>query len=83
MPIFSWLGGNSADKPADKHHKFAIKMSCNGCCNAIKKAVEGKGGVHKVECDLEKQQVDISGWLTKEEAEEYLRATGKDFSFVE
>lgn len=71
------------EKPPVKEHRFNVKMSCNGCCNAVKKAVEGKGGVHGVQCDLEKQLVTISGWLTQAEAEGYLKASGKEYSYVQ
>ena len=83
MPIFSWFGGKQEEKPPAKEHTFNVKMSCNGCCNAVKKAVEGKGGVHNVTCDLEKQLVTISGWLNKDEAEGYLKASGKQYSAVQ
>jgi copper chaperone CopZ len=83
MAIFSWFGGKPEDRPPAKHYIFSVKLSCNGCCNAVRKAVEGKGGVHGVHCNLEKQEVTISGWLSRDEAEEYLQGAGKDFRFVE
>lgn len=83
MVIFSWFGGKPEEKPAVQEHRFSVKMSCQGCCNAVKKAVEGKGGVQGVQCDLDKQMVTISGWLNKAEAESYLRASGKQYTLVD
>lgn len=81
-PIFGWFGGRPEDRPPIKQHVFNVKLNCANCCAAVKKAVEGRGGVHNVKCDLADQQVTIEGWLTREEAEECMAGTGKAYSHV-
>lgn len=79
MPIFAWLGStNTANKPPVLNHKFTVKLNCEGCCKAVKKTVEACGGVQRVDCDVNSQTVTVSGWMTREEAEEFLKRSGKE-----
>lgn len=82
MPIFGIFGGKKEDRPPMKRHLFKVKLNCGSCCSAVKKAVEGKGGVQAVECSVDKQEVVIEGWLSQEEASGYLSKAGKEHSFI-
>lgn len=82
MAIFDWFGGQAGDRPPTLTHTFACKLNCNGCCNAVRKAVDGQPGVKRVHCSVDNQQVVIEGWLSEKEAEEHMKKAGKEFKLM-
>ncbi|SCW03086.1 LAFE_0G02630g1_1 [Lachancea fermentati] len=64
---------------SENHHHFNVVMSCEGCSNAIKRALARLGSdVSKVEVSLEKQTVDVYSKLPFETILEKIKKTGKE-----
>ncbi|KAG5853253.1 hypothetical protein ANANG_G00071130 [Anguilla anguilla] len=57
--------------------EFGVQMTCNGCVNAVRTALEGTQGVQSVEIDLAQEQVLVESSLTSQEVQSLIESTGR------
>ncbi|KXS21612.1 heavy metal transport/detoxification protein [Gonapodya prolifera JEL478] len=62
---------------ADQTYSFKVGMSCNGCVNAVNKALSRTEGVSKVDISLENQLVNVTASIPKDAVFEAIKKTGK------
>ncbi|KAI9142479.1 heavy metal-associated domain-containing protein [Paraphysoderma sedebokerense] len=63
-------------------YKFNVKMTCGGCSNAVKKALERLNDVSKIDISMEAQTVTVETSLPKEKVFEAIKKTGKEVSMA-
>jgi len=59
---------------------MTVKMTCNGCANAVKKALGNVNGVTEVQTDLDKQKVYVKGTASPQDCLKAVKGTGKECS---
>ncbi|KAJ8336648.1 hypothetical protein SKAU_G00378680 [Synaphobranchus kaupii] len=57
--------------------EFGVQMTCNGCVNAVRTALERAQGVQSVEIDLAQEQVLVESTLTSQEVQVLIENTGR------
>ncbi|KAJ3339973.1 Cytosolic copper metallochaperone [Gonapodya sp. JEL0774] len=62
---------------SEQSYSFKVGMSCNGCVNAVNKALTRTEGVSKVDISLEKQLVNVTASIPKEAVFDAIKKTGK------
>jgi len=68
-------------------YEFYAGMTCNGCKNAVTKILNGTPGVTKIQADVEKKQIIVSGTVTSdvllEKLSKWGKASKKEVRFVQ
>ncbi|KAJ8405391.1 hypothetical protein AAFF_G00318640 [Aldrovandia affinis] len=57
--------------------EFAVQMTCDGCVNAVRTALEGAQGVQSVKIDLAREEVLVESALTSQEVLRLIESTGR------
>ncbi|XP_015778618.1 PREDICTED: copper transport protein ATOX1-like [Acropora digitifera] len=63
-------------------HEFQVEMTCGGCSGAVTRVLNKKGGVDKIEIDMEKQRVYVTSALSADELLETIKKAGKSCSYI-
>lgn len=57
--------------------EFSVQMTCEGCAQSIRAALEAEPGVEEVRIDVSKEQVLVDAALTSLEVQRLIEATGR------